>query len=105
MKNTEAPVPFDAKAFSRTLTARPGVYRMLDASGVPIYVGKARNLKKRVSAYFNASRRLDAKVDSMVSQIRGIEVTATNTENEALLLESHLIKELKPRYNIVLRDD
>jgi excinuclease ABC subunit C len=95
---------FDYKAFLKTLTSRPGVYRMLDAEGTVIYVGKAKNLKRRVSSYFS---RHDSspKTRSMVSQIRNIEIAVTNTENEALLLENNLIKELRPRYNILLRDD
>ncbi len=94
---------FDSGAFLKTLTSRPGVYRMLDASGEVLYVGKARNLKKRVSSYFTGSD--DAKKLALVSQIAGIEVTVTHTEGEALILENHLIKELQPRYNVLLRDD
>lgn len=100
-----APPAFDPRAYCRTLTQRPGVYRMLDGRGTVIYVGKARNLKKRVSSYFNASRRLEPKTGAMVAQVVAIEVTATHTENEALILECNLIKELRPRYNVVLRDD
>jgi excinuclease ABC subunit C len=95
---------FDAENFLKHLTARPGVYRMIDAAGTVIYVGKARNLKKRVSSYF---RRNDTspKTRALVAQIRDIEITVTHTENEALLLEHNLIKQLKPRYNVLLRDD
>ncbi len=95
---------FDFKAFLATLTSRPGVYRMLNSAGEVIYVGKARNLKKRISSYFQKNIP-SPKTRSMVAQIRQIEITITHTENEALILENNLIKELKPRYNILLRDD
>ena len=96
--------PFDAREFVKTLPGRPGVYRMLDAAGAIIYVGKARNLKNRVGSYFHA-RNVVPKVQAMVSQVAGIDVTLANSDTEALLLEYNLIKQHKPRYNVVLRDD
>ena len=95
---------FDAKTFLETLTQRPGVYKMLDDSGEVIYVGKAKNLKKRVSSYF-LNRDATPKQQAMVARIAAIEVTVTHTEGEALLLESQLVKRYQPRYNITLRDD
>ncbi len=96
---------FDTKTFLKTLTSRPGVYCMQDAQGKIIYVGKAKNLKKRVSSYFNRSQADSPKTQVMIKQVDNIEVTVTHTENEALILESNLIKNYKPRYNILFRDD
>ena len=95
---------FDPEEFLSSLTNKPGVYRMYNNKNDLLYVGKARQLKKRVSNYFNKSAK-DGKTQSLVSQITRIEVTVTNTEGEALLLEDNLIKEHHPRYNILLRDD
>ena len=95
---------FEVKAFLKTLTSRPGIYKMLDEQGEIIYIGKAKNLKNRVSSYFK-SQTASPKQQTMVARIAAIEVTVTHTEAEALLLESQLIKRHKPRYNISLRDD
>jgi excinuclease ABC subunit C len=87
-----------------TMPPNPGVYRMLDAKGDALYVGKARSLKKRVTAYTQPVR-LDERLRRMVNETSAMEVITTHTEAEALLLEANLIKRLKPRFNIVLRDD
>jgi excinuclease ABC subunit C len=95
---------FDSKMFLKSLTHRPGVYRMLNAKSKVIYVGKAGDLRKRVSSYFQRTPT-DAKTASMMRLVTDVEVTVTNTETEALILEYNLIKEHKPRFNVILRDD
>jgi len=95
---------FDAKDYVATLPQRPGVYRMYAADGELIYVGKAARLRDRVGSYFSNTTRAP-KVAALVARIARIEVTVVNTESEALLLESNLIKAHRPRYNILLRDD
>ena len=96
---------FDAVEFLRTLTYSPGVYRMFDTTDKVIYVGKARNLKKRVSSYFGERAQMTDKTRALMTHVRRVEVIATHTEGEALLLENNLIKEHLPRYNVLLRDD
>lgn len=95
---------FDASAFLASCSGRPGVYRMFDATGNVLYVGKARNLKKRVASYFRKTG-LATKTSALVAKIAQIETTITANETEALLLEQTLIKEWRPPYNILLRDD
>jgi excinuclease ABC subunit C len=95
---------FDGKAVARKLPTRPGVYLMKDADGQALYVGKALNLRKRVGSYFDARPKGD-RIMLMIARIRHVEVSITRTEGEALLLENEWIKSLKPRYNILLRDD
>ncbi len=95
---------FDAKSFVDSLPARPGVYRMLDSQSEVLYVGKARNLKSRVGSYFQPSN-VHPKVQALVAKTCRMEVTITNSDTEALLLEFNLIKKHRPRFNVVLRDD
>nr|MCS5566686.1 excinuclease ABC subunit UvrC [Pseudomonadales bacterium] len=95
---------FDSESFLRSLTRRPGVYRMLDSDGDVLYVGKARNLRSRVTSYFRASG-LATKTMALMSKVHDIQVTATASETEALLLEQSLIKADRPTYNVLFRDD
>lgn len=95
---------FDVTSFLKHLTQQPGVYRMYNADEEVIYVGKAKNLKKRVSSYFR--KQVDsAKTKALVAQIANIDVTVVNSETEAFLLENNFIKKYKPKYNVLLRDD
>ncbi|MEX0386278.1 excinuclease ABC subunit UvrC [Spiribacter onubensis] len=95
---------FDPEPVLKTLPTGPGVYRMFDDTGTVIYVGKARNLKRRVSSYFRKGAH-NAKTQALVGQVADLQVTVTHTEAEALILENNLIKEHRPRYNVLLRDD
>ncbi|MDY4377988.1 excinuclease ABC subunit UvrC [Pectobacterium brasiliense] len=95
---------FDASAFLKTVTSQPGVYRMYDAGNTVIYVGKAKDLKKRLASYFR-SHVASRKTEALVKNIKHIDVTITHTETEALLLEHNYIKLYQPRYNVLLRDD
>ncbi len=104
MTETDSDLKADIKDFLKNLTKRPGIYKMLNDKGQIIYIGKAKNLKNRVSSYFK-TKTASPKQKALVVNISTIEVTVTHTEGEALLLESQQIKRHKPRYNICLRDD
>ncbi len=99
-----SPGPDIIKKFVKTLPSGPGVYRMFDEQGNVIYVGKARNLKARVTNYTRYEGN-SVRIGRMISSTRTMEFVTTNTESEALLLEANMIKRLKPRYNVLLRDD
>ena len=88
----------------RSLSSKPGVYRMINSAGEVLYVGKANNLKKRVKTYTKPTK-ISHRITRMVSETYSMEIVTTHTEVEALLLESNLIKRLKPKYNVLLRDD
>ena len=104
MAGSEQSSNFDHKAFLETVSHRPGVYEMLDHNGKTLYIGKAKNLKNRLASYFRASG-LSTKTLALVGKIADIQLTVTHSETEALLLEQNLIKDRKPPYNILLRDD
>ena len=90
--------------FAKLAPSRPGVYRMIDGRGDVLYVGKAKNVKKRMQAYARPTG-LDTRIERMIAATRTLEFVVTRTETEALLLEANLIKRLRPRFNVVLRDD
>ena len=103
--DSDSRLPEDPAQKLPTVSAEPGVYLMRDAQGQIIYVGKARNLRKRLAAYFKPSGHADPKLGALAARIADFETIITRTEKEALILESNLIKQHRPRYNVVLKDD
>ena len=95
---------FDSQSFLKTVTTKPGIYQMYDGTGEILYVGKAKNLKNRLASYFRATG-LATKTMALVAKIQSVQVTVTQTETDALLLEQNLIKKHRPPYNILMRDD
>src|SRR3990167_5811441 len=95
---------FNIQSFLKNVTTQPGIYQMLDDEGHILYIGKARNLKKRLSSYFSAQQK-DSKTLALLKHVKNIDITVTRTETEALLLECNLIKQHKPHYNVLFRDD
>ena len=87
------------------LPTSPGVYQHKDAEGTTLYVGKAKNLRSRVRSYFQDGRPREGRIQALVKKVADVEVIVTDTEAEALILENNLIKRLKPRYNVLLKDD
>ena len=104
LKQSEPAIHFDGKVLLKTVSRSPGVYLMLDSDGRCLYVGKAKNLRRRLGSYFGRSDLSD-KTTMMLSRVNHIETRITHTEREALLLENYLIKEQTPRYNVIYRDD
>ena len=96
---------FDPKEIIKNLPHEPGVYRFYSSSEDPLYIGKAKDLKNRVSSYFQDGRPKNQRLSLMISQIERIEYTVVKTEKESLILEANLIHKLQPKYNILLKDD